>query len=477
MTAPLTLSAALPLAIGFLLVTVFDPLGDNGPPWAAWLFRLSLGAVVGIGFSAIVYFSLLTAGLVKPWAVWTIELAVTGILAALWARRRSGPAGVAVSNPAPEAPGAGAMAVPWILAGVFACALLLLGSRLVQICTANPAGDWDASEIWNLRAKFLTDQQNWRFAVRPELGTRPEYPLLLSSFIARGWKLNGAYPTIVPVLLGLTFWTALFGLLVGGLAIVRGATAGALAGLILLSTSPLLSWAAAQGADIPLACYFLATLTLLLIDARCEARQPWALVWAGACAGLAAGTKNEGEVFVAIVAIAFLVTKPPWRRAGLLLAGIVPALAPTIGMKVFLPAPSVLMAGQTVSAILAKIADPARYKLIADAAFERLMDMGLVGFGPGHPLVLMALLAVLVRPSRDPRYRPAAWICAAAAVGMVLSYFGVYVITPLDLAWHLFYSSERLLLQIWPCFLLLFCRLLPDDAGFCLTVAGDGSPS
>jgi hypothetical protein len=472
MTASLMVSAALPLVIGFLLVTVFDPLGCVGPRWAVGLFRFSLGAVVGIGFSAIVYFSLLTAGLVKPWDILAIELAATGILAALWMRRRSTPVSVAGTDPAPEAPTAGAMAVPWFLVGVFACALLLLGSRLVQLCTANPTGDWDASEIWNLRAKFLTDQQNWRFAVRPELGTRPEYPLLLSSFIARGWKLGGTYVTIVPVLLGLTFWTALFGLLVGGLAIIRGCTAGSLAGLILLSTSPLLSWAAAQGADIPLACYFLATLALLLIDARYESRHPWALVWAGVCAGLAAGTKNEGEIFVAIVVLAFLVTRPPWRRAGLLLAGIVPAIWPTLGMKLFLPAPSVLMAGQTISGMLAKVADPVRYKLIVEAAFERFMEMGLVGFGPGHPLVLMALLAVLVRPSRDPRYRGAVWICAAAAVGMVLSYFGVYLITPLDLTWHLFYSSERLLLQIWPCFLLLFCRLLPDDAGFCLTVAG-----
>ena len=92
--------------------------------------------------------------------------------------------------------------------------------------------------------------------------------------------------------------------------------------------------------------------------------------------------------------------------------------------------------------------------------------MGSVGFGLGHPLILLALLALLVSPSRDPRYRAAVWISLAAVCGTFLSYVGVYLITPLDLAWHLFNSSERLLLQIWPCFVLLFCRLLPDDPGF-----------
>jgi hypothetical protein len=82
---------------------------------------------------------------------------------------------------------------------------------------------------------------------------------------------------------------------------------------------------------------------------------------------------------------------------------------------------------------------------------------------------------MLISPSKDRgdrRYRSAVWISCAAAVGMLLSYLGVYVITPMDLTWHLFTSSDRVLLQIWPCFILLFCRLLPDDAGFAVKFTG-----
>jgi hypothetical protein len=127
--------------------------------------------------------------------------------------------------------------------------------------------------------------------------------------------------------------------------------------------------------------------------------------------------------------------------------------------------------GQTLSGFLAKIQDPSRYGLIAQSLIDRMWEMGFVGFLPGHPLVLMALLAVLVKPSRDQRYGLAVWISAAAIGGMSLSYLGVFLSTRVDLAFYLFTSSDRVLLQIWPWFILLFCRLLPDDSGFAWTGA------
>jgi hypothetical protein len=362
-------------------------------------------------------------------------------------------------------------AMSWILTAIFVCALLLVGRWLIQVSIANPAGEWDATAIWNLRAKFLTDQQNWRFVTSPLVETRIEYPLLLSSFIARGWKLSGAYRPIVPILLGLTFWTVLLGLMVSVLALIRGVTAAMLGGLILLSTMPLLFWATTQYADIPLACYFLATLALLFLDARTAAQHPSTLVWAGVCAGLAAGTKNEGDMFVAIVSVAFLFGRPSWRRAKLLFGGMLTALLPTIGLRVFLPAPTQLGTGQTMAGILAKIQDPGRYSLIGKSLLQQILDLG---SGPGHPLILLAFLAMLLSPSRDKRYRSAVWISSAAVGGMFLSYLGVYVISPLDLPWHLFTSFARLLLQIWPCFVLLFCRVLPEDSIFALKFPRSG---
>jgi hypothetical protein len=435
----------LALLTGFLLVSVFDPLAGAGPPWAALVFRISLGSAVGIGFSASLYFALLTAGIARPWIILPIEVGCAGALAVLWMGRRGTQAGSSMK------------AVPGILAVIFVGAFLLTGVRLIQMSIANPMGQWDALAIWNLRAKFLTDQQNWRFAVSPLSGTRPEYPLLISSFIARGWKLAGAFPQIVPIMTGLAFWAALAGLLMSVLAMIRGTAAAMLGGLILLSTTRLSFWATGQYADVPLGCYFLATLALIFIDS------PWALVWAGVCAGLAAGTKNEGGAFVVIFLVAFLVQKPAWRRVLLLLAGMLPALLPTIGPKLFLPVPSQLFSGRTMDGMLTKIADSSRYKLIGESLLDRLTDLG---SGAGHPLILMAFLVLLISPQGDRRYRSAVWISSITAGGMLLSYLTVYAITPLDLPWHLFTSLDRVLIQVWPCFLLLLCHLLPDDAAF-----------
>ena len=98
-----------------------------------------------------------------------------------------------------------------------------------------------------------------------------------------------------------------------------------------------------------------------------------------------------------------------------------------------------------------------------ESLIERLMGFG---SGPGHPFVLLAFLALTVSPAGCKRYGSPVWISSVAVGGMFLSYLGVYLISPLDLSWHLQSSLDRVLLQIWPCFLLLFCRLLPDDAGF-----------
>jgi hypothetical protein len=53
----------------------------------------------------------------------------------------------------------------------------------------NPHGNWDAWAIWNLRARFLIHggnvaQRAWSPAL---ISSHPEYPLLVSGFVARCW--------------------------------------------------------------------------------------------------------------------------------------------------------------------------------------------------------------------------------------------------------------------------------------------------
>jgi hypothetical protein len=72
----------------------------------------------------------------------------------------------------------------------------------------------------------------------------------------------------------------------------------------------------------------------------------------------------------------------------------------------------------------------------------------------------MAVHAVIVwkRPSIRAK-RP--WFTAAfVLVGMLFGYYWVYLLSPYDLESHVVSSSNRLLLQLWPTALLLYCAIV-----------------
>ena len=147
-----------------------------------------------------------------------------------------------------------------------------------------------------LRARMLASpgalfQRAWS----PLLGaTHPEYPLLTSAFIARCWVYGGgATPESVPLITAVIFFLALCAIAVGGVARMRSEALGIVYGLILASTPALVHETTAQYADVPVACYFLGAVLFTAIG------QP---VLAGLFAGFAAWTKDEGLLFLDLVA-------------------------------------------------------------------------------------------------------------------------------------------------------------------------------
>jgi 4-amino-4-deoxy-L-arabinose transferase-like glycosyltransferase len=256
---------------------------------------------------------------------------------------------------------------------------------------------------------------------------------------------------------GLLYFVALLGLLVSGLTLLRGVSAGLIGGMVLLSMAPLLQWATAQYADVPLAYEFLAALLLLFLDVRTNRREPWALVWAGFFAGAAAWTKQEGAVFLAAVPIATFIAErfARWRW---LLAGAAPGMLLSLWFKFSIAPPGDI--ASPVAEMILKIKDPARYAQIGSSFVHRLAVMG---WAPGHPLILLAILALVLRRDGSRRYAGPVWVSGSVLASMLMSYCVVFLITPHDLTFHL-NAWDRLLLQLWPGVVLLFCRLLPEDA-------------
>ena len=129
----------------------------------------------------------------------------------------------------------------------------------------NPQGGWDAFSIWNLRARFLLHTATWKFAVTPfPVGTHMEYPLLLSSVVARGWTYAGSPSPTMPIATAFVFAVGLVLLLVSTLALARGTSAGLLAGVVLLASPAFMTQAPSEYADVPLAFFFLAALALIV---------------------------------------------------------------------------------------------------------------------------------------------------------------------------------------------------------------------
>ena len=349
----------------------------------------------------------------------------------------------------------------WLLAIAFGIALAAAGARLIQMAMALPVGGWDAWAIWNLRAKFLAGPPGaWRYAVSPLLNrTHPDYPLLLSAFIARGWKAGGTLDTLVPIATGLLFFAAVIALLLSAVALLRGAASGFAAGLVLLSTTSLLIWAPAQYSDIPLALYYLGAISLLFVAAVPSTNMRLALTWAGVFAGFAAWTKNEGIAFLICTLLALFVFSLWQRGASMalsrtacLLAGAAPGVLLTIWLKFFL-APAVDPLVTQGASGLARLTDFSRYGQVAGAFLSNLFNLG---SGVSHPLILLAILAILLRWQKEERYILPSLIGGAALVLVFLSYCFVYLITPSGAAWQAQTSFDRLILQLWPSVLLVF---------------------
>lgn len=459
-------SLFLALAIGILLVGAFNPVRGARPRWAALLFQICLGTGAGIAITSIAFLLLTVCGFATTATVFATDAILLTIVAVLYARAPK----PTVTETAPPA-----FRWTWVLAIAFGLALLIVVSRLVSMMQANPWGQWDALAIWNLRAKFLAGPPgSWRVAVGALLADRmhPDYPLLLSSFIARVWKASGQTTPLAPVATSFLFLGALIGLLMSTIAMLRGTASALLAGLVILATTSLLLLTPAQYSDIPLSFYWLAAIALLLIS---QSTNRHALLWTGLCAGFGAWTKNEGVVFLAGLLLAFAAlawwkrkTREMFRTSAPLLAGALPGILLTLWLKFVIAPPADTLVQQTTSAILAKAADASRYLQIAKAFADEMFHLG---GGIAHPLVLLAILAIVLRLSIHPRYRLPIAISTVALALTFAADIAAYVITPSDLAWHLGTSFGRLILQLWPAALLLCFAVISSVADPAVPVA------
>jgi len=373
---------------------------------------------------------------------------------------------------------------------VFGAVMLLALAGFVTHYLSRPHGHWDAWMNWNLRARFLfLGGADWRDGFSSAVASsQPDYPLLVQASVARLWAFGQteATPTLAGALVAAVFTFSTPFVLLSVFACAGRWGRGLVAGILAIGARLYLDEGVGQCADVPLSFFMLATLAWCVphslrsrfedkpsdvipaeagiqegestpapLDSRLRGndeseifRAGHAVFPAGIFCALAAWTKNEGMVFAlctAAVLFAFMWktagVKQAAKSCGLFAIAALPVALVVVLFKLRIAPVNEIVARQGGEQLLQQFLTPSRYWLTFSAIIKHIAI-----FGRG----LLPLAVGYFFLCRSVRFNPALIV----VILTLCCYFMVYIATPLELAWHLNTSLDRLLVQLWPVFLL-----------------------
>jgi hypothetical protein len=445
-------SLIFPLLAGWMVVSTLFRTETRSGLITVW--ALAFGVGVGL-FSCLIFVLLLIFGPSQK-ALIAVEVILGGSILVHKSKqwRRSGKATGAAAPAARAEPG-----IMRILAACFYFVLAVSLTTSLVLIIKSPHGQWDAWAIWNLKARYIfRGGSDWRLAFSSVLqNSHPDYPLLLPLSVAGSWILTGRETLAAPAALSFLFTFAVLVLLASSLGTLRGKSQGYAAGLLLLGTSLFIPEGSSQLADAPIAFFYLAAAVLLALYHASTPSDGRLLVLAGLAAGFAAWTKNEGMLFLAAMIIALLVTGFPQmsltvrvRKTLLFLAGAVPAALVLGVFKTLVAGGNDILSPESK---FQKLLSLTRYIRTAQGFASEVWGFG--GWGISAVVILAAYLALL-GVDVDSKNRLTIRTLLGVLCIMFAGLFFTFVLTPYDLGWHLQSALHRLLLQMWPTFLLTF---------------------
>jgi hypothetical protein len=474
MSAGLLMSFVVSFAIGWFVVALIWS-GSVERTLTHDLLMVLLGFGLGQGLTSCIAFVYLLLHGRASGPYYLVELALLVCLLLLFAlsRRHKRERVPLVRSARPErSPGVRrAVLLPLTFYATASMALATVALRLWQV----PHGGYDAWAIWNSRARALSRSgDGWRDTIfNAAFGhVHLDYPLLLPVSVTRAWMYAGGETTLAPALLAWLFTATTLALLVCAVAALCGRMHAYVAGLVLMGYTFFVLHGNSELAEAPLISFYLATFVLIAFHNAGVSEGRRLLVLAGVAGGLAAWTKNEGLLFLLALAIAHfavvIFTRGPKSYAREVLAfvtGLAPVAALIVYFKTQIAPPNVWIAGMSTPVVTAQAVDPGRYMTIARALTERLILYS----GPGVNLAyLLVLFLVCFGVAR--RHIPSV-IQAALTLGIMFAGFiGVYVLTLPNVASFVSGSMDRLLLQLWPGFVLGFFLLVrPVDSSMAVS--------
>jgi len=452
----LVLSVVVLLIPGILLVQLLWP--STNSLHSSLLLKIFLGVGFGFGISSIFTFlwSIAFGSLSAVYAIAETSLSL-GIVVAFVYRRKK--------NREPLFGGLqGGSILDTRLSRLSAVALLISATCILTTAWATiarePHGQGDATAIWNLIARFIfRDGSGWTDALSNHLAwTHSDYPLFLPLGVARMWVYAGE-TQLAPALIALLFTFGTLALIVSSVSLLRTPTQGYLAGLVLLEPFLFFRIGTYEYADTPLGFFLLAALVLFCLKDRTVGSNGL-VIMSGLMVGFAAWTKNEGLVLLfAVVASRFVaVTTSQGFRTYLkemlyFSIGATPILLVVLYFKATIAPPNDLAAGQSLSATGERLLDLSRYVLILKSFLSQF-----IGFRHwyAHPSYLLIIYAWLLGVKAERAERATLLTLVTTLCLVLAGYFFIYLTTPRDLAWQLTFSLDRLLIHLWPSFVLSY---------------------
>ncbi len=313
-------------------------------------------------------------------------------------------------------------------------------------------GFWDAWAVWNVKAKFLFfDGGVWTRIFLPlKDWLSPDYPILLPSIIASGWKLINAETFWIPLVVSVIFAWSVVVLVKESVSSLLGKELGILAGLIVFLSPNFVFWGGSQYADIPLAAYLFLGFWLLF-----KARNKIEFIISGFSFGLAMFVKNEGTLYFLIILASFVLAfylsgrREEAKNYLFLLIGLVPGIVSLAIVKFLTPSMVYFQGG--AGGIFSRLAGHNLF--VVSKGFWAIFWGGNL-FWP-----IFILLFIFLIPRKLEFWHIFFLVFLSLSF---LAYLFIYLVTPLDIFDHIIHSFDRLLIQILPLFVFALALLAKE---------------
>lgn len=430
MTLLLSFIALLPrIFLGFLIVHFIWNAKDG----KSLLVKIFLSTGVGFGVSSLLGFLWIWAGLSLTIYAWVES--IVAILLMIWWLSQNRELLRTPQIPVKQE-------FLWLL--ILAMGVLFFALNLILYGLQYPHGRPDAWINWNVVARFIyLGGADWQ-ATFLRQWDHPDYPFFIAITNAITWVFLRGTSTWGSIAFHFTISIFAAGLLFAFVNLLRDFKQASLVAVVFMSLPFVIDQGMRQYADLLLAYLILAAggLTLLYL----QTKELNVAVLAGLLVGLGSWAKNEGLSAILVFSLIWVwISLKKEERPGLqkYLVGLVFPLIGIALFKIFLAPPNDLLSAS--DSALGKLMDAERYLTIARQAGILLWNVA------GTPIPLFGLIILCVLSLGRSAKQIHGLSKIAAVIGLQwLLYMGIYLMTPLDLPYHIKTSADRLFLHVLP---------------------------